>query len=143
MSLKVDIILLQETWLLHGNLGRLAHINNDYLSYGISGVTNEDLLYGRPYGGLGILWHKSHVSSIKPVQKEYFKTNRICAVEISSQSEKYLILNVYMPNDNMLKHHIADDFLTVCDEIEVALNEFSQHKIIIGGDLNIDFSRGP
>ena len=22
-----------------------------------------------------------------------------------------------MPNDNILKHHVADDFLTVCDEI--------------------------
>ena len=101
ISLKIDIVLLQETWLLNGNLDRLANVHDDYLSYGISSVTNKDLLLGRPYGGFGVLWHKSHAGTVKPVHKGYFNSNRMCAIELRTQSENYLILNVYMPNDNV------------------------------------------
>lgn len=52
----VDIMLMQETWLSSGTMNRLNKINKDYNSYGLSGMDEEQLLYGRPYGGIAILW---------------------------------------------------------------------------------------
>ena len=52
-----DICLIQEHWLLPDHLGAL-NISDDFLSFGISGIDNSDLLLGRPYGGCAILFRK-------------------------------------------------------------------------------------
>ena len=54
-----DICLIQEHWLLPDHLGAL-NISDDFLSFGISGIDNSDLLLGRPYGGCAILFAKFH-----------------------------------------------------------------------------------
>lgn len=40
---KVDILFLQETWLLPGNMDKLADIHSDYLYHGVSGIENSKL----------------------------------------------------------------------------------------------------
>ena len=56
---KVDLLLLQETWLHQNELSELSSMSDEYLSCGVSGFSGKDILRGRPYGGVGILWHKS------------------------------------------------------------------------------------
>ena len=140
-SLNIDIALFQETWLLPGTLKRLSDISDHYSSYGISSVDNNDILSGRPYGGLGILWHKSLAHKVKICPLRDSKSKRLCAVEFNMDNELLLVLNAYLPNDNFQKHNVSDDFLSVCDEIEVILNQHCNHNVIVGGDLNIDFDR--
>ena len=55
---NIDILFIQETWLLPSNLYKLADIHKDYLFHGQSGIVDTELLQGRPYGGVAILWHK-------------------------------------------------------------------------------------
>ena len=79
-SLSPDFMLLQETWLLPSNLGKLACIHKDYVAHGVSSVDNSTLLLGRPYGGVGILWHKKWSKYVHNINVP--ESNRVCAVAV-------------------------------------------------------------
>ena len=54
-----DFILLQETWLSRPELPMLSQINNAFTGYGLSSMDEElQILLGRPFGGIAILWKK-------------------------------------------------------------------------------------
>jgi len=60
-----DCVLLQEHWLLPGEISYLNNIHKDFLSTGLSAVdVSKDLLIGRPYGGTAILFRKELSGSI-------------------------------------------------------------------------------
>ena len=74
---KPHILLLQETWLLKRDLNTLPAIHSNYLSHGKSSVPDNDILQGRSYGGLGILWHKTLAHQVKPI---HIQCDRIAGV---------------------------------------------------------------
>lgn len=135
---KVDIIFLQETWLVPKNLQRLGQVHHDYLFHGVSGINDEEILRGRPYGGTAILWHKSHSKSIRKIK---LQSKRVCAVTLENENYNVLLLNCYMPCDNFLKTHVQEDFQQACDQVEITMGKYMNHQVIIGGDMNVDFSR--
>ena len=137
-KLNVNILLLQETWLVQGNLDRLGSIHPNYAAYGISGVDDSSILQGRPYGGLGFLWNHRLSPYIKRIPTG---CKRLCAISLQCSNMKMLLINLYMPVDNMSKSHVTDEFLSVCDAMEIMLNKYFDHQVLLGGDLNIDFSR--
>ena len=80
ISSSCDILCLQETWLLNGNMNKLSEINSDYVFTGISGVdSSADVLQGRPYGGTGILWKKTLAGSISVIKSGH---NRLSAIKL-------------------------------------------------------------
>ena len=136
---KVDILLLQETWLLSTNLGRLGEIHQDYMYHGLSGVDHGQLLTGRPYGGVAILWNKKLAGCIRKVQMP--NTKRACAIDLTLSQEQILIINCYMPVDNFSKTHVAEEFLKTADVVECVINQYPDHLVLLGGDINVDTSR--
>ena len=55
-----DITFLQDTWLLNRELSFGSTISTDVYSKGISSIDDiQNILQGRPYGGLGVPWGKS------------------------------------------------------------------------------------
>ena len=59
---KYDIILLQEHCLLTDNLCKLASIDNDFAYCDFSSMTYKaslNILSGRPFGGVAIIWRKN------------------------------------------------------------------------------------
>ena len=60
-----DICLIQEHWLLCENLDSLIISDDFFLSVGVSGMDSSILLSGRPFGGCGILYHKSLSSVVR------------------------------------------------------------------------------
>ena len=137
-STKANIIMLQETWLVQGNLSRLQSIDPDYVAYGFSGVKDTDLLTGRPYGGVAILYHKTISPFVKHIS---VNSQRICAISVMCHNHKLLLLNGYLPVDNWSKSHVSEDFLYECDIIEQIIDQHLDYQVIIGGDLNVDFNR--
>ena len=107
---SADIVLLQETWLVPGNLDKLSSIHPDFISHGVSGIRDNELLTGRPYGGIAILYHKNISPFVKHVS---VNSRRICAIRIECVMHKLLIVNGYLPVDNWNKSHVSDDFLNV------------------------------
>lgn len=83
---KCDICFVQEHWLLEDQLHELNNINHDFTSVGVSGMDNWSLLPGCPYGGCGILYHKSLLSHVKIINT-YSK--QFCAIELSGSSDSF------------------------------------------------------
>ena len=66
-------------------------IHQNYLANGISAMRDDELLVGRPKGGLGILWKKAMVDIVE--FKKIPNTDRACAIVIkcSNASVMYQI----------------------------------------------------
>ena len=63
---ECDILLVQETWALKDQVGRLNRHFDDYNTYGVSGINEDVLLKGRPYGGVSFLYKKSISPYVQP-----------------------------------------------------------------------------
>ena len=64
---SLDLCFIQEHWLHSDHINQVRDISPDFLSVGVSGMNNSDLLLGRPYGGCSILYRKSLSSCIVPL----------------------------------------------------------------------------
>lgn len=103
---SADIILLQETWLLPHDLNFVHEIDKDFECFAKSAVdTSVGILRGRPYGGLAILWRKSLLNNVSIVD---ITNDRLAAIKVCLSDRKFLVLNVYMPNDTTDKKNIPE-----------------------------------
>lgn len=138
---KPDFMLLQETWRISSTLHVLGNIHKEYLWHGVCGVDDkENLLCGRPPGGVAILWKKSLANIVTKV-KMAGNHRRICSVMVHLGNVKLLVMSVYMPNDNYKQTMVEEEFLEICDQIECVILEQKPDFYIIGGDYNVDFRR--
>ena len=90
-----DLIFLQEIWLFKFELNLISTIYPEFEAYRISAIQDsEEIINGRPYGGLVILIRKQY----RPIcDFQTFDDSRLLAVTISSSIEKYCFIKVYMP----------------------------------------------
>ena len=68
-----DLILIQEHWLQSSQLCKLGLIDNNFDYYAISAMDykfQREILRGRPFGGVGILWRKSFSHLIQIISKD-------------------------------------------------------------------------
>ena len=73
----------------------LNDISSEFTFVGVSGVDHNDFLVGRPYGGVSIIYRKSLMPFITPLDT---CSNRFCAVKLCDSSGlSVLIVSVYMP----------------------------------------------
>ena len=77
---------------------------------------------GRPFGGVKI----DCIS------------NRVCGLLYGENDSLTMLLNVYMPCDKNTDDHV---FINVLNTISQLLYKHNPCHIIIGGDMNVDFSR--
>ncbi|KOB52230.1 reverse transcriptase, partial [Operophtera brumata] len=64
-----DIVCLQETWLLPHDISYLGEIHEDFGYAGTSAVdVSSDVLQGRPFGGVAILWRKALFYDVSVLQ---------------------------------------------------------------------------
>ena len=73
-------VFLQEHWLLPNQLNVINTRINDICSHAVSGVRNDTLLIGRPYGGCAIMW-KTNFTGI--VTRISFHSSRLCGLSVS------------------------------------------------------------
>ena len=111
---KNDFVLLQEHWLLPGELGFLSNIDKEFMAFGSSAVDlNSNLLSGRPYGGTAILCRRSLAVNVNLVDS---KNSRITAIQINASVNNLLnsilLAYVYMPVDSGCNSD--EDFEFVC-----------------------------
>lgn len=105
---KHDFVLIQEHWLQEGQFDVL-NIQSSCV-HAVSGMDTSDLLHGRGYGGLAILWGKNLSCPVSPIVT---LSRRLCAVKISLDSLTLLLFNVYMPCDTLYDQTNLQDFESV------------------------------
>ena len=86
----IDILCLQETWLLDRNIDKLNNMHPAYQPFGKSGVdVAERILPGRPPGGVAIAWRQSLSHNIRVID---INNRRICAVRFELIAAKFILI---------------------------------------------------
>ena len=97
-------------------------------------------LYRESADHLGVfLLFGIHLSNINLyVYCIYCISNRVCGLLYSENDSLTMLLSVYMPCDKNTDDHV---FINVLNTISQLLYKHNPCHIIIGGDMNVDFSR--
>jgi len=132
---QIKLIAVQEHWLTPSNIHLLNSIHPEFVGFGISAVTSRlgtEVYCGRPYGGVGFLWHKSlcHTVIIGAVAE----SGRCLSVEIELDSrEKINVITVYFPCYNSSVQYSVDLAECLAYIEDVVSNGLSS---VLLGDLN-------
>jgi len=131
-----DIVAVQEHWLPKNKLHQLCTVNSNFSAYGVSSmneVTEEKIIRGRPFGGVGFLWRKDLTNRIKILQSGV--AGRCLAVSVDADDGRQIVLiNVYFPcSDNSsvyfneLGHCIGfiESILANCPQNVIVLGDFN------------------
>ena len=98
LSIRLMFVLLKSIGYLNDQLHKIHEISPDFLSVGVSGMDNSELLLGRPFGGCAILYRKCLASCISSLET---CSNRFCAVKFcDSTGFTSLLISIYMPADS-------------------------------------------
>ena len=128
---EYDIILLQETFLI--DIGKIEENIGRNFSYHF---TPAEIQYssGRPKGGLLILW-RSYLDNC--IERVTCPNKRISGIKLLSESDKYLILNVYAPfeNNTIDSYNLYIEFLTCLSD---TIDSNYVPNVLIAGDFNSD-----
>lgn len=128
-DLNINVILSQENWLTPGNLHKIKAFSPRYVAFGISAMESDigkGVLRGRPRGGVCTLINLEIASTVT--------FNKCAERYVALCLGQLLIINVYFPSIASV-----DDLCIVQSmfaEIEVIINSFPNHKLVMGGDFN-------
>jgi exonuclease III len=114
-----DFVLIQEHWLIKDKIHDISKNLSNVMVYGVSGMKQNELLSGRPFGGCAIIWKKDIACRITPV---HIDSSRCCAVLVTYNEDSFLLTNVLQ--------QIANASITCRSD-----------KCVIGGDYNTDLHR--
>ena len=63
-----QILCIQEHWLFPEDVSLLDTVHDDFKSTRVSAIDpSKGMVVGRPYGGVGVLWHKKYDPFVKVV----------------------------------------------------------------------------
>ena len=110
------------------------------MAVSVSGIDNTNILQGRPYGGVCIMYRNELSSRCESV---ILVTRRACAVKLSVYDIcKLLIVCVYMPCDPQLVNKVNVEYEAVLNRVEGLIQSTDCIGIILCGDWNTSFERG-
>ena len=128
---NLDIIALQETWLMPHDLSIPDALSNDFLTYSVSSVNvNDGLLRGRPYGGLTYMWHKRLRECVQVVT---YGEDRILGLICKLEAVSILFLNVYLPTQCAENYDVYMNYL---GKLTAIVNESETDAVCVVGDFN-------
>ncbi len=135
---KCEFLCIQEHW-LHSSRCHLFSDNLENIgAHCISGMADDILISGRPYGGCAILWKNNLTCKIEPLP---VFNKRFCAVKIVMEQVTILLCTVYMPCDTDHDLQNIDTFNGVLNEIMTLAETINANHVNCAGDMNTDVSR--
>ena len=137
-----DVLFTQEHWLNDDGLRSWQQNMDSAFIYGKSGMKKDELLLGRPYGGLSIIVKKSLSCVVHPISD--IESDRLFACTLKlNDACTLLLLNVYLPCDDNCDDRSMDVYINVLHEVVLIIERFSLNVdgVVLGGDFNTDLSR--
>ena len=135
-SMNIDILIVQEHMHLRQNVFKIRREIKNYESFFLPAIkTSNKICAGRPSGGLCIFW-KSSLNNVVNIIK-HPNSSRVQGIEVGQN----LVINTYFPVDPQGANFDDFELLKCLEDIRWYFDNFQDHNIIIGGDLNSDFSR--
>ena len=133
-----DFILIQEHWLYNSQIHVFEDNVDGIHARGISGMDDDQITYGRPYGGCAILWKKCLDCEVIPIQCD---NKRLFAVKIVIKHMSLLLCTVYMPCDTINDMLNQQTYVNALQDIINIASKYDINCIVCGGDFNTDMSR--
>jgi len=134
---QCDVILIQEHWLQTNELHKLGMIDTDFEYLAVSSMddkTSSGILYGRLFGGTGILWRKSLGVTVRLVHKH--ASGRLITVSLS---DKILVTSVYFPCQVSSVDYTVE-LSNICADLEGVMESYVNCIHLIAGDFNFECS---
>ena len=137
LCLDNDIILIQEHWLMPGEISYLSTVDSNFVFFGSSAVdVSSAVLCGRPYGGTAILCRQNIAGVVKPVKCDNTRITAIeLAVHLNGSLTTILLVSVYMPVDVGVGQ-TDEDFEFVSGCLNALIAESQVNGYILAGDFN-------
>lgn len=136
-----DVILLQEHWLLPSNLSKLGDISHDFTHHSVSAMTtkiSEGILYGRPFGGVSILYRNSLTKNISIIDADK-EEGRYVTIKLKCVNNEFItVTNVYFPTICAYSDYIVNTSSIMAYLDNLFANEVSCHHVV-AGDFNFEY----
>ena len=112
-------------------------MGEDVVYCAVSPMENNQILFGRPYGGVALLWHSQSACAVFPLSSV---SDGIVAVQVKADHGAILVIAVYLPV-NYGDSASFDDFITELGYLDGLLESEMYDHVIVMGDFNIDLRR--
>ena len=125
--------MLQEHWLTPAAMNKFDDDFPDYICVGCSAMTERvesGMLFGRPFGGVAILTHKSLRGALRTIHCD----DRFAIVKIYN----YVVVSVYLPCVGTPYRFIICE--NIIERIGSWLDQYDDCEYIIGGDFNVNLN---
>ena len=131
-------LFIQEHGLFKSKLSWFQNLGKNVGVHGVSAMDEGRIVRGRPRGGAAIVWHGSLGNRVTPVP---WDSTRLCAVTLEVDTEKILLVCVYMPCDDGLNNQNVLEYKDILDSIDILCRSTNTTMLCIGGDFNTDVRR--
>lgn len=129
---RCTVLFLQEHWLSDKQLPLLSNLDSNFVYAGVSGFGNRNILAGRPFGGCAILYRSDLAARVHVLDVH---SNRVCALRLTTDSWRLLLICVYMPYEGDEK--MTDDFADQLAIIDSIAHDNSDCHVVVGGILTL------
>ena len=131
-----QILCIQEHWLFPEDVSLLDTVHDDFKSTGVSAIDpSKGMVVGRPYGGVGVLWHKKYDPVVKVVHTRH---NFICGIKLKISGGEIYVFCVYLPYES---YENIDEYVQCLAILHDLINECDSNMIYILGDFNCDINK--
>ena len=132
------IWLGQEHWLSEQQLPQLQQIGAQFVAQsGMETAISNRIYPGRPFGGVCIAWSPNINHIVTPLTA--FRHKRVIAIEVKEKDNNILVLCAYMPfYDSSNRVRCMAETVDAISMLESIIDEYPDHEIILGGDLNTE-----
>ena len=133
-----EVLFIQEHWYFDSGMKDFEAQFDGFSLLGISGIDENEVLSGRPYGGCAIIYNNLLKCTAQPID---IGSKRCMACIITIDEVNFLFINVYMPCD-LNVHSTTILYQDVLHDIDSCISNHDDIEyVIIGGDLNTDVTR--
>ena len=137
MQRSYPLIFMCEHWLTVSETAAIKDCFKDKWVYFKSSMCPEDVISGRPYGGVGFVCDQIAGLDYKIIEID---CDRICAMEIIRKNVVILtVIGVYLPYCNQTVNQM-ELYLEVLDKVKYLLEDIVKTgPVVMLGDMNTNF----
>ena len=137
---ECDFLLIQEHGLRLSDLNWFDRIDESrgVCKHGVSAMEEGQILRGRPFGGVAIIWSHDLSCKVTPIP---YESKRFCAVKVEFEEQSLLLICSYMPCDDWCRNQNINEDNDILNDIVILSNSIDVDFICIGGDFNTDITR--
>ena len=130
----------QELWLPEKRLSDMTQLGVNFVARsGMEDAFSSGIYNGRPHGGVSIAWSPEMDHLIRPLVN--YRHKRIVCAQMTAEPNPLLFICIYMPFfDTSKRQECLAETIETLSMLEEILSDHPNHRLVLGGDFNTEFS---